>query len=127
MATTVVSLGYPAGSTIWKETAIGATVLIVKSTTGTLFAIDVENTGAMATVNYLKLFDLATAVTLGTTAPDDVFKIPAATRLHLHLEAAGSKVGRTFTNGLQVACVTTGGTGGVTAPTTSVILHLIYS
>jgi hypothetical protein len=121
MAITQLALGFPAGTNLFQETVIGATVDTVKNSGGTLFFIQIDNT-ANAAISYLKLFNTNAAVTLGTTVPDDVILVPASIKLPLYYVG-----GKGFLSGLQAACVTTGGTGGVTPPGSSVVLIIIYS
>lgn len=122
MASTQVALGYPANAKMFQETAIGATVLGVDAAAGTLYMIDVDN-AANASVEYLKLWDAGTgAVTLGTTAPDWIIRVPASTRVQTLFVASN-----TFSTALSVACVTTAGTAGVTPPGSSVICRIVYA
>lgn len=67
---------------------------------------------ADAGVRYVKLFDDINPV-VGTTAPDEIWMIPASGTVTLHF---GDKP-LEFPTGLSMAAVTTGGTAGTTPPT----------
>jgi hypothetical protein len=85
----------------------------------TLYMVDVDNS-ANAAVSYLKLYDSASP-TVGTTAPDMIFKVPASVRRVFAIPD-----GVAFTN-LSFACVTTAGTAGTTNPTSNVTVKLVTS
>src|SRR5712664_2619962 len=109
MATTQITLGYPTTTNLFQETAIGNAALTVKNAGGTIFTVEIDNT-ANASIVYLKLYNTNGAVVVGTTAPDDVILAPASLKFDTFIIG-----GKAFASGLQVACVTTGGTAGVTA------------
>lgn len=121
MSATNVIISPPAGATVFTESDLNTTVDTVKGSAGTIYVIEVDNT-ANAAITYLKLFHLATAVTLGTTAPNGVFLVPASTN-----QVFCPVPGLAFANGLQAACVTAGGTAGTTAPTSAVIVRIVYA
>ena len=123
MATTVVEVGVPSGLTIYKETDLNATKSAVKASSGTIHAIIIDNSANAAEAEYLKLWDAASGdVTVGTTAPDWVFKIPAATKRSIPIPE-----GIAFGTALTVACVTTAGTAGTTNPTADVVVSILYA
>lgn len=84
----------------------------------TVYLVNVDNTGNAAQKVYLKLYN-ATAPTIGTTAPDKVIPIPGGT-----VQKVAFPEGIAFATGLSMACVTAGGTGGVTSPTNPVIVAI---
>lgn len=89
-----------------------------------LMHIHVDN-NANSADSFLKLYDNVNP-TVGTTVPDYVFKAQqtaanAEDRLEIPCNVG---TGFKFTNGLSFACVTVGGTAGVTGPTSSVIVTL---
>jgi len=59
---------------------------------------------------------------VGTTAPDMIVLAPASAKVTLVIPG-----GVTFGTGLSYACVTAGGTAGVTNPTSSVLAKLVYA
>src|SRR2546427_11277249 len=116
MAQSQISLGFPAGSNEWIETALGATVEQIKASGGTLYLFECDNT-ANAARTYLKMWYAASgSVTVGTTVPDMVYPIEAGAKLDIIPVAGGA-----FTTALTVAALTAGGTGGTTAPTSAFI------
>lgn len=121
MATTQITLGYPAGTNLFTETALGNTALTVKGSSATVNMVDIDNTANAAT-SFVKLYNSAGAVTVGTTVPDEVYQIPASTRIALLFTS-----GKVFGTGLQAACVTAGGTAGTTSPTSAVIVRIVYA
>lgn len=68
---------------------------------------------------HVKLYD-ATSVTAGTTAPDWILPIRAATTREIIFGSAETVAGLPFTNGLSARCVTEAGTGGTTNTTQAV-------
>lgn len=80
------------------------------------FVVSVDNSQNNVAV-YLKIYN-ATAPTVGTTAPEWVFKCPAGAK---RTQAFGTRAtGRTLATGLSFAVVTAGGTAGTTGPTNPV-------
>ena len=88
---------------------------------GSLFKVEIDNTANSSAV-YLKLCDLTSTVTVGSTDPSYVFMCPASqTRVY------SCAKGAVYTNGMQAACVTTGGTAGNSNPTNPVIYRILLS
>ncbi len=119
-----LNLAYPASAAQFAETTLGSTVKTVKASAGgTIYAIEVDNQQNV-TPAFIKLYDAATAgaVTPGTTDPDWCFKIAGSTK-----GAIIPVGGVPFTNGLQVRCVTAGGTAGVTAMTNPPAMRIVYA
>lgn len=93
----------------------------------TAYGMYVDNS-ANAAASYVKLYDNADP-TVGTDAPEYIFEIEGSGGLN------GGKVfipfnggtGLVFGTALSVACVTAGGTSGVTGPTSTVPMHLVTS
>lgn len=106
---------------LFKDSANTNAAIVVKGSSGTLYVIHIDNS-ALAAVAYVKLYDTASAVTVGTTVPDWVFRIPASVQLAITLMG-----GVAFANGLQVATVTTGGTAGTTAVATPPTVNIAYT
>ena len=122
MATTQVALSYPSGTNVFNETALGATALSIKASAGTLYYVYVDNSLNAAQVEYVKLYDTAGVVTVGTTAPDWIIRVAGAAVVNYPIPG-----GVAFAAGLQAACVTGAGTAGTTAPTSSVTARVVYS
>ena len=92
----------------------------VNSGAATLYGIKADNS-ANSAASFVKLYNNA-APTVGTTAPDIILKVK------------GSKIRRVlfpkgiaFGTALSYACVTTGGTGGTSNPTSDVKVDLILA
>ena len=87
----------------------------------TVWMIDVDNSANAAQDNYVKIVDGASS-TPGTTVPDYVIKILQGARRQLVIPE-----GLAFSTGVSMWCVTTGGTGGTTSPTSDVIVRIVAS
>jgi hypothetical protein len=126
MSITNIIVQGPSGESIYTDTALGTTIDAVKASSATLYNILIDNT-LNTNPSYVKLFNLASgSVTLGTTAPDEVIYIPASTKItQVYFSAATP--GKIFATALSMACVTTGGTAGVTAPSSNVAVSVTYS
>lgn len=83
---------------------------------GTLFRVQGDNTANTTAKSYLKLYDAA-APTVGTTAPDWIFRLTAGKK---ETFIVGGGIGTALATGLSIACVTAAGTGGTTSPTNAV-------
>lgn len=90
----------------------------VTGAAGSVYQIDVDNEANADNPAFLKLYDSA-APTVGTTAPDFIFKVPVNQKRSLVIPD-----GWDFTN-LSLACVISGGTAGTTAPTSPVVVKLV--
>lgn len=111
----------PVGSKLIHETAAGATPNSdVTGAPGTLYMVEVDNTGNVATAAYLKIYNSAAPV-VGTTAPDFIFPVAAATRRALAIPQ-----GWAFT-ALSFACLVSPGTAGTTPPAVAVPVWLVAS
>lgn len=88
---------------------------------GTLYMVEIDNSGNPAERVYVKLYDAATA-TVGTTDPDWIFNAPASERKTYAIPA-----GVDFSVGLSAATVISGGTGGATGPSNPVVVRLLAS
>lgn len=122
MSVTTTPLSNPVGANIVTDTTSNATSEDdVRGGATTVYMVDVDNT-ANAAVSYVKLYDSASP-TVGTTAPDFVFKVTASTRKVFVLDMSGIA----FTTGLSFATVTAGGTAGTSSPSSSVIVRILTS
>ncbi len=119
MATTIQSFGFVNSPLNVRESAIGATgVMDIKAgVAGYVLALDIDNT-ANGAASYFKGYDAGIAV-VGTTVPDLVIMIPASVRRTILFVD-----GFDFAN-FSFACVTVGGTTGVTPPTSSVVVDVM--
>lgn len=121
MAVSIVQIGTPAGLTNYRNTDLDEVKDAIDATSGKLHALVVDNTSNVA-ASYVKLYDAASgSVTVGTTAPDLVLKIPASVKRTIVFQE-----GLSYGTALTAACVTTGGTAGTTAPSSAVILEALF-
>jgi hypothetical protein len=125
------------GTSVFRDLDVDGSVELLFTGAIVLYGIEVDNSQNDSDV-FLKLWDSA-GVSVGTDAPDLVFRVEAGQKLFQPLVFAdlsdlaaqgldtGNIVekGSTFTTGLSVACVTTGGTAGTTSPTNDVTATLI--
>lgn len=89
----------------------------------TLNALEIVNpSGGGATDVYVKAYD-ATTITAGTTAPDYIIPVMSGTTRTFYFGVAGVA----FNSGLTIRCVQEAGTGGTTAPGTTVTIGVIAS
>ena len=122
MTISVLDLSAPSGAKLYANTDLDATIAAIKASAGTLYSIIIDNS-ANAAASYLKLWDLASgSVTVGTTAPDWIIKIAASVKKTIVFPE-----GLAFATALSAACVTAGGTAGVTGPTSDVDARLVYA
>lgn len=122
MAITVNNQGSNLGKKIVKDTAITNSVVHnVTGASGSISSIFVDNNG-LAAIVFLKFWDQATSVTLGTTDPVLCFMIPASSR-----EVLSFPDGLAFSSGISYACVQTPGTAGTAAPATPPTMYMITS
>lgn len=87
----------------------------------TLYGIYADNSANAEDV-FVKIWDHA-GPTVGTTDPDTVVRVEAGDDIFIPFGSEGEGVG--IATGLNVACVTTGGTAGTTSPTNDVKATLI--
>lgn len=106
---------------LWTDADANESGEVVKASSAVIYAIEVDNE-ANTVSSYVKLYNMATAPTVGTTAPDWVIEVPAGEILTLCVPK-----GITFGTGLAAACVTVGGTTGVAGPANDVILEIAYT
>jgi len=86
---------------------LSTTVTAVKASAGNLYAVYIKS-GASATQDaYVQLFNVASgSVTLGTTAPDMVLKVPA-TEAAVYLAVPGDDDNNLFDTAISIAATTT--------------------
>jgi hypothetical protein len=127
MAISIIDVASPVGEILYTDSALGAALSRVKTSSTALFYLTVTNTANPTTPVFLKLFDaMAANITLGTTAPDLVFKVPGAAVSNFVLYT-GVAFGWTFTTALTAACLLTGGSeGSVNAPANPVSVTFSY-
>jgi hypothetical protein len=125
MAISTVNVSSPANEIVYSSSAMGATVEGIKASSAKVFSAIVDNS-ANGAATYVKLWNLASgSVVLGTTAPDETIYVPAGT-IVTHVLYTGAAQGKTFGTALSAAAVTTGGTAGVTGPSSPTVVTVNY-
>ena len=126
MAITQVNVSSPSNEIVFTDTAMGNTVDGIKSSSAKVYSLTVDNSANGGAASYVKLFNLASgSVVLGTTAPDEIIYIPSGAIVTHNFQTSAAP-GKTFGSALSAACVTAGGTAGVTAPASSVVVSITY-
>lgn len=122
MAITSVTLGYVSGLKLYKNSDTKATQGQVVAAAATLYEIEFDNTANAAQDNYLKLYDSAVAVTVGTTNPDYIFRIRQGVKRSIVVPD-----GLAFVNGIVEATTPAAGLGGTSNPGSACLLSLVYA
>ena len=126
MAISTVNVSTPANELIYVDTAIGTSIDGIKASSALVYSITVDNTANGGQAVYVKLYNLASgSVVLGTTSPDEVILAPPGLVVTAIFKT-GAAGGKVFGTALSAACVTTGGTAGIAAPSSSVICSINY-
>lgn len=105
----------------FKDLDLDATVELLFSGSINVYAVEINNEANTSDV-FFKAWN-SIAVTIGSAKPDICLRVPAGDKFAMVFDAFGNTdphLGITFGTGLSVACVTTGGTGGSTAPSSPV-------
>jgi hypothetical protein len=125
MAITQINISSPANEILFTDTVMGNAVDAVKASSAKVYYITIDNS-ANGAVSYVKLYNVASgSVTVGTTAPDEVIYVPGNSIVTVPYYT-GAAPGKTFGTALSAACVTAGGTAGVTSPSSPVIVTISY-
>jgi|SRR6185312_6785002 len=108
--------------TMYKNVAVVATGISVKGAPAELQHINCSN--ATTSVNFLKLYNKATAPTVGTDVPVMTLAVPPnTTNGFLDIDLADPAY---FSVGLGIAVTTTAADNGSTAPATGSVVNLLY-
>jgi hypothetical protein len=125
LAITQITIQTPSNEILFTDTNLGNAVDAVKASSCKILYAVIDNS-LNAASSYLKMFNLASgSVTLGTTAADTVIFVPASSVVTVPF-LTGAAPGVTFGTALSIACVTTGGTGGNTSPSSAVTCTISY-
>jgi len=107
----------------YRDIVVDATVNNIDTADiATLFDVELDNSGNTVS-SYFKAWDRATAPTVGTDEPHIILEVPAARKIPFNFGQFGQ--GLAIANNLYFICVTTGGVGGTTSPTNSVIATIL--
>ena len=122
MAVTNVTLGYVSGLRLFIDTVNANAAIAVQAAASVIYEIEIDNTANAAQDNYVKFWNTAGAVVVGTTVPDMVIEVRQGVSRTLVIPS-----GLAYELGIAVATVTAGGTGGTTSPGASVIVRIAYT
>lgn len=121
MTTSQIIAATPFALALYKNSDTNEVKDQVKSGSTTIHAVVIDNS-ANGAVTFVKFWNLTSgSVTVGTTDPDMIIRIPASTKRTMLFHE-----GLVFATGLTVAAVTAGGTGGTTGPTSDVSVEIAY-
>jgi len=121
MAVTRIALADLAANLFTDTVSANAAIAVTTAST-IIYLLDLDNTANAAEDNYVKIYNTAGAVTVGTTVPDDVIEVRQGTRLVVSFPQ-----GKTLETGVAIATVTAGGTAGTTSPGSAFIVRLAYT
>lgn len=120
MALTTTPLNNPIGAAIVTQTVCNATPNDdVRAGASTVYQVDIDNT-ANGAATFVKFYDNA-APSVGTTAPDYIFRVPASVRKVFTLDLSGIA----FATALSFAAVTAGGTAGTSNPSSNCAVRIL--
>ena len=122
MAVTNVTLGFVTSAKLFQDTNNANSGVAVQASSTTIYEIEIDNTANAAEDNYVKFYNTAGAVTVGTTVPDMVIEVRQGVSRTVVIPS-----GLVYETGVAVATVTTGGTGGTTSPGSAVIVRIVYA
>jgi len=122
MAISNISLGLISGAKLFQDTDNESTAVSVQAASTTIYEIEIDNTANAAQDNYVKFYNTAGAVTVGTTAPDMIIEVRQGVKRSIVIPD-----GLVYESGLVIATVTAGGTAGTTSPGSSVIVKVVYA
>ena len=97
-----VTITNPNGTTYNVVTAASTNSAVVKATAGTLYEITISN--PTATAAYVKLYNKATAPTVGTDVPVMTISVPATSATTMPVAIPFGQVGKRFATGIGIAC-----------------------
>ena len=97
-----VTITNPTGTTYNVVTAASTNSAVVKATAGTLYEITISN--PTATAAYVKLYNKATAPTVGTDVPVMTIPVPATSATTMPISLTFGQVGKRFATGIGIAC-----------------------
>ena len=121
-----VNVSSPAVEGVYTDTALGNSADGIKASSAKRYAVTADNSANGGAASYVKLYNLASgAVAVGTTVPDEVIYVPAGAVVN-RTYWTGAAPGVTFGTALSMACLTAGGTAGVTSPSSSVVVSVNF-
>lgn len=125
MAISTVNVASPALESVYSSSSMQAVVEGIKASSAKVYSVIVDNSLNVA-ATYVKLYNLASgSVVVGTTVPDEVIYVPASV-IVTHVLYTGAAPGKIFGTALSAAAATTGGTAGVSNPSSAVVVTVTY-
>ena len=125
MAIASVNVASPANEVVYSSSSMQSTVEGIKASSAKVYSVIVDNS-LNGAPTYVKLYNLASgSVVVGTTVPDEVIYVPASV-IVTHVMYTGAAAGKTFGTALSAAAVTTGGTAGVSNPSSATVVTVTY-
>lgn len=121
MAVSITTLEPVSGAKKFEDSNNANVPISVKGSAGVMHSITIDNSANVA-VSYVKMWDLAVgSVTIGTTVPDWIIKMPASTKRTIPIPD-----GLAFATGLSVATTTTALLAGATSPASAVAIGIVH-
>jgi hypothetical protein len=112
------------GSSVYRNLNVNATGVNIKASPGKIVGFILSNVNAV-TAAYVKLYDKATAPTVGTDTPKMTILVPLVGSVVLPLSDVGE--GIDFANGIGIGATTGAADADTTAPTANnVIANILY-
>lgn len=108
---------------VHKDLDLDDTGEVIASSSATLFSLRVDNSANSGTIVYVKIYNKATAATASDT-PIYILRVAAAGKIEFPLNMG---VGRKFSTGISIRCVTEAGTGGTSSPASNVTATILTS
>ncbi len=125
MAISTVNISTPANEVVYNSSSMQAVVEGIKASSAKVLSVIVDNS-LNAAATYVKLWNLASgSVVIGTTAPDEIVYVPGLA-IVTHVLYTAATPGKTFASALSAAATTTGGTAGVSNPSSAVSVTVNY-
>lgn len=121
MAVSRVTLADLAAS-LFRDTVSANSAVAVTTASTILYSVHIDNSANSGEAEFIKFWNTASAVTVGTTVPDMVLPVVAGGVVEFVFPK-----GMVFGTGLAVATVTAGGTAGTSSPGSSLIINITYT
>ena len=109
-----------ASAALFIDPANGSTAVIVKASSAAIYQIELDNS-ANGAATYMRMYNTASTVTVGTTVPDSIIMVPASGTVNFTMPT-----GWTFGTGLVLSSGTSATLATTTAPSSSFIVRIVY-
>lgn len=98
MAISTIDIAAITGAKLWIDTAQADAAVVVKAASTVLYMLEIDNTMNAAEAEYVRIYNSAGAVVIGTTDVNMIIPVPAATKVVMVFPT-----GLTLGTGFQVA------------------------